>query len=80
MNIQKMEELLLQEMEDVKGGGVGLLKGCSCKSGAGQASDGSGPCHCSEGGAAQKTFTEVPKDPIEPIFPCNCKSGAGQEV
>lgn len=37
MNIKKMEELLLQEMEDVKGGVAGTtspVKGCICESGA----------------------------------------------
>jgi len=76
MKVKKMEELLLQEMEDVKGGIAGIVNGCSCTSGAGQGPDGTGPCLCSKGGAAQKTFTEIPKEPIEPG--CLCETGAGQ--
>ena len=77
MNIQKMEELLLQEMEYVKGGVAGTIspvKGCLCESGAGQGTDGSGSCTCTRGGAGQiKELIVVPPTP-----PCVCPSGAQQ--
>lgn len=52
MEVKQIESLLLQEMEDVKGG---LTYGsCTCESGAGQSvNDPGGKCVCSKGGAAQ---------------------------
>jgi len=74
MKVKKMEELLLQEMEDVKGGGAGISKGCVCKSGAGQGPNGDGSCICSEGGASQILELVV----VPPVLPCACPSGAAQ--
>lgn len=70
MNLQQIETLLLQEMEDVKGGRAG---NCTCTSGAGQSSDSDGTCTCSRG-AAQK----IDKDPSEETPECVCNNGAGQ--
>lgn len=49
----KIESLLLQEMENVKGGSVGE---CHCTSGAGQSAISGGKCVCDSptGGAGQK--------------------------
>lgn len=47
MELQKIETLLLQEMEDVKGGRGGR---CECDSGAGQGTDIDGTCACTNGG------------------------------
>lgn len=50
MKLKQIETLLLQEMEDVKGGASGT---CECLKGAGQKIDEGGSCVCTSG-AAQK--------------------------
>jgi len=50
MQIKQIEELLLQEMEEIKGGAVGT---CNCKNGAAQGSTDEGVCNC-DSGAAQR--------------------------
>lgn len=45
MEIQKIETLLLQEMEDVKGGASGT---CICEKGAGQGTSSDGSCQCTK--------------------------------
>lgn len=69
MELQKIETLLLQEMEDVKGGTGGT---CICSSGAGQG-PGIGTCECTQGGAGQKL--ENKKDPV---CLCHASGGAAQ--
>lgn len=71
MKLPQIETLLLQEMENVKGGRAGT---CECFTGAAQGPLGSeGTCICSNGGAAQVT-----KPPID-IPVCVCPTtGAGQ--
>lgn len=74
MKLQQVESLLLQEMEDVKGGLVGT---CECTKGAGQSSENGGTCSCSGGGAGQMLNDK--KETIE-ISKCICgdAGGAGQ--
>lgn len=64
MQIKQIEELLLQEMEEVKGG----ITTCHCDSGAHQGTATDGNCVCTNGGAAQK----LPSGST-----CICKGGAG---
>lgn len=71
MELQKIEALLLQEMEDVKGGRGGS---CQCEKGAGQGLGEDGTCICSKGGAGQKLQTK----PSEPVCVCSTMGGAGQ--
>lgn len=71
MELQKIETLLLQEMEDVKGGRGGR---CECDSGAGQGTDIDGTCACTNGGAGQLIQTK----PSEPVCVCGNVGGAGQ--
>lgn len=71
MNLPKIETLLLQEMEEVKGGKAGT---CTCVSGAGQGIDNDGNCLC-KSGAAQISLKEP--DPDEGAS-CGCTRGAGQ--
>lgn len=53
MEVKQIESLLLQEMEDVKGG-LTTSGNCYCTSGAAQSlNDPGGKCVCSKGGAAQ---------------------------
>lgn len=66
MEIPRIETLLLQEMEEVKGGRDGT---CECETGAHQGTDASGKCTCSTG-AAQK---EPPSSSV-----CVCNDGASQ--
>ena len=54
MKIGNIETLLLQEMEDVKGGAAGE---CYCIRGAGQSADSGGTCVCSDSGAGQQSST-----------------------
>ena len=62
MNTEKIEKLLFQEMEDVKGGKDGdeddKRPVCECTKGAGQGIKGDGICKC-EQGAAQKIQPDV---------------------
>ncbi len=76
MQIKNIETLLLQEMEEVRGGLEGT---CECYSGAGQASEPGGECLCVKG-AAQ--LLKPPPSTTEPIKPsCTCSgNGAGQVV
>ena len=55
MQIKQIEELLLQEMEEIKGGAVGT---CNCKNGAAQGSTDEGVCNC-DSGAAQRPSTNT---------------------
>lgn len=57
MEIARIETLLLQEMEDVKGGRAGA---CHCDKGAGQGPDGDGDCYCKLGGAGMVTVSPDP--------------------
>lgn len=73
MEIQKIETLLLQEMEDVKGGASGV---CECTTGARQSSDPGGTCKCKEGAG------QLAPDPglqPEPTCICTTVGGAGQK-
>lgn len=69
MELQKIETLLLQEMEEVKGGVDGT---CKCDTGAGQSSKPGGNCECTKGGAGQL----LEKHDTEPIKTCSCTGGA----
>lgn len=69
MKIKQIESLLLQEMEDVRGGASGT---CKCESGAGQSSGDDGICECAKGGAAQKIDTG-----ITPPSTCVCGTTGG---
>lgn len=57
MEIARIETLLLQEMEDVKGGRAGV---CRCDSGAGQGGEDGGTCVCVKGGAGMKIVSPDP--------------------
>lgn len=71
MELNNIEELLLQEMENVKGGKGGT---CYCQSGAAQGIGNDGTCVCSVSGAGQKS--EIPEiDP--PVCICDLRA-AGQ--
>lgn len=72
MNLPNIETLLLQEMEEVKGGTAGT---CTCVSGAAQSPKDGGECVC-QSGAAQK-YSEENK-PIGQKPTCSCSSGAIQ--
>lgn len=69
MDLKQIENLLLQEMEDVKGGVAGT---CECTRGAGQGSDSDGTCYCTDGGAGQLLLPPSGGDY------CLCLKGAGQ--
>ena len=70
IKIDNIETLLLQEMEDVKGGVAGE---CYCKMGAGQSSTPGGTCICSDSGAGQLS------SPDPGLSKCLCNMmGAGQ--
>jgi hypothetical protein len=70
MELQKIETLLLQEMEEVKGG---INDGtCVCKQGAHQSSQPGGTCVCSSGGGAAQIGEGTG---VEPPM-CQCQSGA----
>lgn len=71
MKLLPIETLLLQEMEDVKGGVGGT---CKCESGAGQGEDNEGTCVCTASGAAQVI------SPTRPPHPCRCDTGAAQSA
>jgi hypothetical protein len=66
MEIPRIETLLLQEMEEVKGGRTDI---CDCKSGAYQSTEDGGICICMSG-AVQKA--------PEKTSVCFCDGGAGQ--
>ena len=68
MKLQQIESLLLQEMEEVKGGSSGV---CRCVTGAGQSSDLGGECICEQG--AGQLFVKPPSTCI-----CGIGGGAGQ--
>ncbi len=68
MELQKIETLLLQEMEEVKGGVVGV---CTCEEGAGQSTSSGGTCICDQGAGQQ-----LDGGGSEPIKQCKCKGGA----
>lgn len=70
MELQKIETLLLQEMEEVKGGTSGV---CACDGGAGQSENPDGTCECKKG-AGQLL---PPPDPNFPVCRCNA-GGAAQ--
>ncbi len=70
MKLQQIETLLLQEMEDVKGGFTAGV--CECNSGAGQGYDSDGRCLCYKGGAGQ-----LIADP-NPTCMCGVAGGSGQ--
>ncbi len=73
MQIKQIEELLLQEMEEIKGGAVGT---CNCKNGAAQGSTDEEVCNC-DSGAAQRPSTNTDTPVTGPT--CNCSgSGAAQ--
>lgn len=74
MKKTNIETLLLQEMEDVKGGagGIGV---CECTTMAGQSTTGAGQCKCSQGGAGQMALP----DPGMPVCRCDL-SGALQKI
>lgn len=72
MKLQQIETLLLQEMEEVRGGLVGT---CECDSGAGQASESGGTCECKKGAGQLITSPET----LKPVSKCHCSGGgAGQ--
>ncbi|MGM9816985.1 MAG: hypothetical protein ACI304_08035 [Lepagella sp.] len=73
MKKTNIETLLLQEMEDIKGG-AGEIGVCECTTMAGQ-STGTGICHCTLSGAGQKAIP----DPEMPVCKCNL-SGALQKI
>lgn len=68
MNIKEIESILLQNMEEVKGG-AGIPK-CECTSGAHQGEDPDGKCICDRG-AAQSTNGEEEEEEEED----QCESG-----
>lgn len=68
MDLKKIDTLLLQEMEDVKGGIVGT---CVCDSAAGQGPGTDGTCSC-KSGAGQQSGTPNPGGPT-----CLCSQGGG---
>lgn len=70
MKISQIEELLLQEMEDIKGGVVGT---CQCSKGAGQAGEPGGTCICTDGAGQLLLDKEIVDNP--PV--CVCQGGAG---
>ncbi len=71
MKKTNIETLLLQEMEDVKGG-AGRIGICECTTMAAQSTTGTGQCKCSQGGAGQIVLPDP--DPV-----CFCTpSGALQ--
>lgn len=72
MELQKIETLLLQEMENVKGGLAGV---CECTSAAGQSTESGGKCACSRGGAGQ--ILNLPDKELPTCF-CGTVGGAGQ--
>lgn len=63
MKLEQIENLLLQEMEEVKGGAGGS---CSCHTGAGQSSvpepDGFCECHSGAAQVVKKEGTENPEE------------------
>ncbi len=71
MKIENIETLLLQEMEEVKGG-AGI---CKCTGGAGVGGD-DGVCSCTKG-AAQKY---VPSPELPSLPECICNSGSGMLI
>lgn len=68
MELQKIETLLLQEMEEVKGGFGGT---CKCDTGAGQSTNPGGNCECTQGAGQQ-----LDGNGSEPIKKCSCTGGA----
>lgn len=72
MNLPNIETLLLQEMEEVKGGTAGT---CTCVSGAQQSDKDGGTCIC-QSGAVQKAKNETEIIGQKPT--CSCSSGAIQ--
>lgn len=68
MELQKIETLLLQEMEEVKGGVVDV---CICDQGAGQSTNPGGTCKCDQGAGQQ-----LDGGGSEPIKRCSCTGGA----
>ena len=70
MKLQQIEPLLLQEMEEVKGGGSGI---CVCKSGAGESTTTGGVCEC-ESAAGQQILV----GPAEPPR-CLCTGGGAAQ-
>lgn len=67
MELQKIETLLLQEMEEVKGGFGGV---CTCEQGAGESTASGGTCNCDQGAGQQ-----LEGGGSEPIK-CNCDTAA----
>lgn len=66
MELTKIESLLLQEMEEVKGGTTGV---CQCESGAKQHNSPGGTCVCKSGAMQLDTTENV----------CICMSLSGQK-
>lgn len=73
MNINEIESLLLQEMEDVKGGLTSGL--CRCKTGAAQKPV--PECVC-ESAANQESKGGGDKSDDDKDDTCECEKGAGQ--
>lgn len=68
MELARIETLLLQEMEDVKGGRAGV---CYSDSGAGHSGEDGGSCVCTKGGAGMKIISP------DPACFCGTVGGAG---
>lgn len=74
MKIMDIETLLLQEMEDVKGGVAGT---CQCVSGAGQSTEIGGKCICTKGAKQlDNDDTDTDGDDDDGTV-CKCEKGAG---
>ena len=65
MELKQIESLLLQEMEEVKGGVSGV---CSCTSGAGEGTVIGGKCECTK--LALQMMELKPEPPV-----CSCTQG-----
>lgn len=78
MKLPEIENLLLQEMEEVKGG-ADINAVCKCETSAHQSTAGDDECICNSG-AVQKAPPIKPPRPTTPEPGCSCNSGAASKV
>ena len=78
MKLPEIENLLLQEMEEVKGG-ADINAVCKCETSAHQSTAGDDECICNSG-AVQKTPSIKPTHPTEPKPGCGCNTAAGSKA